>query len=510
MSTAPNDDNTTRYASKTRVERIPLTYYYKNDPVDKTKLALTVVAILGFGAWAAFGLVADPKQHSPGPVASVHAMWNTQCSACHTNFRPTSGDAYALFGNQEQLALFGPDSRHGAVQCTQCHAGGAHHANLKGEEQACASCHREHRGLDAKLTLVADANCTFCHRELSSHAADATKLATQKPLANTAIRSFVDGHPEFRSLAQPDRGRLKFSHSRHMALGQKLAAGDKERAKTLGDLSSTDQEKYRNFANADGVIQLQCASCHETGSPQGAPPTLGDYMQPVNFERHCAACHQQTYAPVADAKLETMPHGLPPEQMLRAVKGEIVEQFLERRTKQQPAADADADPFGFPGKSKKEETAETAAYLAEHLPQAERMLRDRCLQCHVFPAGSKTTPLESPLVPTEVPSVWLKHANFDHRAHRSISCLGCHEQAGAKWKPGTPSLDHEQVMIAGYESCVKCHAPQVAGGTSGARFDCTACHRYHGADKPAGFFDRSFSGPTADAEWNLKWLLAPK
>jgi mono/diheme cytochrome c family protein len=126
MSTDPTNDNTTKYASKTRVERIPLTYYYKNDPVDKTKLALTVVAILGFGAWAAFGLVADPKQHSPGPVASVHAMWNTQCSACHKDFRPTSGDAFAVFGNQEQLSLLGPDSRHGAIQCTQCHAGGAH------------------------------------------------------------------------------------------------------------------------------------------------------------------------------------------------------------------------------------------------------------------------------------------------------------------------------------------------------------------------------------------------
>jgi len=502
----PGDDNTAKYASKTRVARIPLTYYYKNDPVDKTKIALTVVAILGFGAWAAFGLVADPKQHSPGPVASVHAMWNTQCAACHKDFEPTSGDSFALFG--------GP-SRHGIVQCTQCHAGGAHHANLKTTEQACASCHREHRGLDAKLTQVADANCTSCHRELTSHVVDASKLATQKAFVATTIRSFVDGHPEFRSLAEPDPGRLKFSHARHMALGQKLATNDKERAKTLADLPEADRPRYEVWAGgADKVIQLQCVSCHESDSSAGAPPTAGDYMRPVNFERHCAACHQQTYAAVADAALETMPHGLAPAQMLKAVKGEILERFLERNAKQvgtakQPAA-AEADPFGFPGKSKKEETAETAAYLAQHLPQAERMLRDRCLQCHSFPAGSKPSPLESSLVPTEVPSVWLKHASFDHRAHRAMSCLDCHAQAGAAWKSGTPTLDHEQVMIAGYDSCVKCHTPQVAGGTAGARFDCIACHRYHGADKPAGFYDRSFPGLSADAEWNLRRLLAPK
>lgn len=502
MSKDPNGDNTTKYASKTRVERIPLTYYYRNDPVDKTKIALTIAAILGFGAWAAYGLVADPKQHSPGAVASVHTMWNTQCAACHKDFEPTSGDSFALFGGA---------SRHGAVQCTQCHAGGAHHANLKGEEQACASCHREHRGLDARLTLVADANCTSCHRDLTSHALDTAKLATQKPLANTAIRSFVDGHPEFRSLTKADPGRLKFSHARHMALGQKLATNDKELPKKLSDLPEGFRPTYAAWAAADsGVIQLQCASCHETGAPEGAPPTAGDYMQPVNFERHCAACHQQTYAPVAaaEAPLETMPHGLSPEQMLRAVKGEIIERYLERNA-QQPAV-VEADPLGFPGKNKKEDTAETAAYLAEHLPGVERMLRDRCLQCHAFPAGSKHSPLTSPLVPTEVPSVWLTNASFDHRAHRAVSCLDCHAQAAATWKPGTPTLDDDQVMIAGYESCVKCHAPQVAGGTSGARFDCIACHRYHGADKPIGFYDRSFPGLSADADWNLKRLLAPK
>lgn len=507
MAPNPAEDNPSKYASKTRVERIPLTYYRRGDPLDRMKLLLTVLAVVGFGAWAAYGLMADPQQHSPGPVASVHAMWNTQCAACHKPFEPTSGDSFALFGGA---------SRHGTVQCQQCHTGGAHHANLKGEEQSCSSCHHEHRGFDASLTLVADANCTNCHRDLDAHAIDTVRIARTPPFATDAIRSFVTGHPEFKSLRGPDPGHLKFSHARHMALGQQLLATDRELPKKLADLPEEYRAGYeKNKLRPDGIIQLECASCHQTGSHDGAAPTRGDYMQPINYERHCAACHQQTYAPVAevDAKLEVMPHGLAPQQMERAVKAAIVERFLAGKEKNPPAAadnDANVADFGFPGKAKKEETVETAAWIEKHLPRAEQMLRDRCVQCHEFPEGAPTSPLKTPLVRTEVPAVWLKNASFDHRAHRSVSCLGCHAGAAATWKPGTPTLDHEQVMIAGYESCVKCHAPQVATGTAGARFDCVACHRYHGADKPAGFHDRNFRALEADDAWSLLRLLEKK
>ena len=65
-------------------------------------------------------------------------------------------------------------------------------------------------------------------------------------------------------------------------------------------------------------------------------------------------------------------------------------------------------------------------------------------------------------------------------------------------------------MIAGYDSCVKCHAPTTAGGTVGARFDCVACHRYHGADKPPRFFDRSFKPLEAHDERSLLRMLEKK
>lgn len=514
MSTNPADDNA-KYASKTRVARIPLTYYRRADPIDRMKMVLTGLAIVGFGAWAAFGLVAAPEQHSPGQVASVHAMWNTQCAACHQPFEPTTAASFNLFGGA---------TRHGSVQCQQCHTGGAHHTNLKTEEQGCASCHHEHRGLDANLSLVADANCTSCHRDVDAHAKDNVRIARTPPFAADAIRSFVDGHPEFKSLRGPDPGKLKFSHSRHMTLGQQLVPGGREAKKKVTDLPPQYQASYAKLGvGPEQVIQLDCASCHDSGSPSGGPPTSGDYMQPVNFERHCAACHQQTFAPVAPRanaavanvalenaalELETMPHGLGPKEMERIAKAAIVERFLAKQDKN--PAPQPADELGFPGKSSKPDTVETAAWITEHLPRAELMLRDRCVQCHSFPAGAAESPLQSALVKTEVPAVWLKKGMFDHRAHRAVSCVACHEQAAASWKPNTPILDDEQVMIAGYESCVKCHAPTTAVGTVGARFDCVACHRYHGADKPPGFFDRSFKPLEAHDERSLLRMLESK
>ncbi|MCE9605160.1 MAG: hypothetical protein K8U03_09700 [Planctomycetia bacterium] len=502
MAQNPAEDNPSKYASKMRVERIPLTYYRRADPVDRIKLILTVVAVLLFGGWAAFGLVADSKQHSPGPVASVHAMWDKQCAACHKPFEPTSGESFALFG--------GP-SRHGVIQCQQCHSGGAHHTNLKTEEQACSACHREHRGLDAKLTLVADGNCTNCHRDVDAHARDIRLVDRAAPFAAGAIDSFAVGHPEFKALAGPDPGHLKFSHARHMALGQKLLENDRELPKKLSDLPEQHRADYAAYAvGAAGILKLECASCHESVSTGAQLPNDGDYMQPVNFERHCAACHAQTYAPVAevDAKLELMPHGLGPEQMERAVKGAIVDRFLAVKAKSPDANDETG--FGFPGKRPKEETAETAAWIQKHLPRAEQMLRDRCVQCHEFPQDAAASPLKSSPMRTEVPSVWLKNASFDHRAHRSVACVGCHAAAGAAWKPGTPTLDHDQVMIDGYASCAKCHTPHVAGGAVGARSDCVACHRYHGSDKPRGYFDRAFQPLDARNDWSLMHLLEKK
>jgi hypothetical protein len=86
--------------------------------------------------------------------------------------------------------------------------------------------------------------------------------------------------------------------------------------------------------------------------------------------------------------------------------------------------------------------------------------------------------------------VWLEKARFDHSAHRSWSCRECH--AGA-YPPAVPPadvlasspLDHGQVLIAGKESCLGCHAPRQRDAVSGrefggARFDCVECHGYHG------------------------------
>ena len=97
---------------------------------------------------------------------------------------------------------------------------------------ACATCHTDHRGRAADLKRVDDRECGSCH-----------------------LFSSLGKHPEFAAVkAQIQTGLgLSFGHERHIA----------EAAKQLG---------------------RKCEACHEVSSDLTA-------FQPLNFERHCAACH---------------------------------------------------------------------------------------------------------------------------------------------------------------------------------------------------------------------------
>jgi len=196
---------------------------------------------------------------APGDVISRHAPIEARCEECHT-------------------------ARSGAsdLRCQRCHdpsgagrlTNGAHVLFGSGDARkaaaaptlACARCHVEHRGRDARLAAVEEVQCAQCH-----------------------FRSF-SVHPEFavlraRSVEAPG---LKFGHD------------SVEPAKFAGHLAEVAKKK--------GVrIERTCAECHQRTADQR------DFT-PVSFDLHCASCHAK------DGSLGTVDpvpqeDALPPERI---------------------------------------------------------------------------------------------------------------------------------------------------------------------------------------------------
>jgi hypothetical protein len=131
-----------------------------------------------------------------------------------------------------------------------------------------------------------------------------------------------------------------------------------------------------------------------------------------------------------------------------------------------------------------------------------------CVKCHAMEgdaagAAEEWMSLSSPAktaaasvfrtTPTGIPAGprrWYVNSEFDHDAHRSMSCVECHSAAltsektsdlllpdiqwqGLRFKP-----DSTTELIPAQRSCVECHHPDNSDGP-GAASNCTECHVYH-------------------------------
>jgi predicted CXXCH cytochrome family protein len=494
---------------KQRASRIPLDYYKHPDWVQRWKLRLTVIAVVLAIAWCGASLVGagqGNRTFSRGPVASVHAAWDAECSACHVPFKPmgqNAGVSTLIGGAHASDAL-----------CTNCHAGPPHSNRQKpAEVQACASCHRDHRGREASLVQLADKDCTRCHADLNLHVAQ----GVAKYENNVSL--FAKGkHPDFRPLRSQDPGRLKFNHKLHMAPGQVLTSDGKPWR--LADIADpAERERYRNQMRSttpsdDVPVQLSCASCHQLDSGDFAanlpadspakvllpPRAAGAYMLPITYDNQCKACHPLTVEPATKgSKPLTVPHRMEPD----ALRDFLVNAYVGRYIAGSGAAllDAPLPKRTRPGEapepvkpSPEQEKAKTA--IAEQVLNAEKILylgKQTCGECHYYtaPPGDGLRVDARPsfkIEPPQVPSVWFTHAKFNHVSHKALDCKACHARA----YPDDPqaSTVAADVMIPGIDNCIQCHAPSSDSGgkpQGGVRFGCTECHSYHHGDAaPAG------------------------
>lgn len=198
-----------------------------------------IVALLA--AWSL--LRRDGRMVSNGPLSSNHANLENNCAACHSGFAPVSNEACSTCHEKhgDELGVYTFASHY------LYRSDDFQRVVPSPDEEPCIACHTEHQGRTAEITRVADARCQACHE----------------------FSPFSDHHPEFAfaQATEPDSNpgdrALAFAHIQHvkeLIIRQSL------------DASNPDE------------VERTCLACHN-------PEPAGRSFQPIDFDRHCDACH---------------------------------------------------------------------------------------------------------------------------------------------------------------------------------------------------------------------------
>ncbi|WP_435010387.1 hypothetical protein P12x_001651 [Tundrisphaera lichenicola] len=528
---------TIRETGKDRWKKVPKDYFKKPDALQRTKLKFSALALLLALGWGASGIdwtrssgpassVLDLRANH-GTLAKVHAAWDNKCEACHVPFEPIDGRP--LLASKSDSA-----SRTSDKLCMSCHAGPAHHETIRASDvRSCAECHRDHRGREASLVKLDDLECTRCHSSLEQFVDTSKKPEGSRSFAD-AITSFDRDHPPFipdgairnTDKTLQDRGGLKFNHALHMTPG--IVSRPENTKYTVGQIPVAS-ERPRYGKSPDEPVTLDCNSCHVLEASDlkaGTDPSVaawttpvrsdGKYYQPVNFETQCRACHDLNFDPRTPEI--RAPHGVQPQIVVDFLKKTYAAQLFENDPK---LFEKFMPAVSLPGKRPVEPEARKA--FDESVISAEKVLfgdqpgpdlnnlahsRQNCAECHELVKEPESL-VPSRVVPTNVPTVWFTHAQFDHSAHRGVSCRDCHARSYAMDPSGNPiekdltkptkgalapSISSKDVLVPEIENCRKCHSPANSGAgwlpwsgssaspTGGVAFDCTECHTYHNGD----------------------------
>jgi hypothetical protein len=420
--------------TKTLAKRIDLQYFARPHPFRRWRFWLSVgVPLIALGWVVAQRAQGGQKAYSSGPLSHSHAVFTQQCSLCHV---ARTGAFFAHVSDQA---------------CLTCHDAPAHHAEQTFTPQ-CSSCHVEHQGA-MRLAAASDASCTQCHANL--------RTRDGQPHYAASIAGFDSQHPEFSVLApgKSDPGRIKLNHYVHL---QPNLMGPNN---TRVEMSCDDCHRP-----ADGGETWQ----YESAEPRTASLTLTSqdlnereskaYMAPPAFARHCAACHTLQFDRRFDN--EQVPHDKP-----EVVHAFLIKQFGEY-VAAHPAAihEVEVPNRELPERARTPQVARNVSEWIEfRVADAEGLLwLKTCKQCHTLnPTGG---PLPE-VAKSNITARWLPHAEFDHQAHRAMSCTGCHTHA-------PNSRDTADILVPGIQTCQQCHRQQ-GPAKEAAEGRCFECHQYH-------------------------------
>lgn len=215
---------------------------------------LAVVALIDF-------LAAGSRLVSNGPLSSAHADLETSCSSCHGGFSAVSDAACSACHEPpgDELGVF-TFAAHYVYRSDDFQR-----VVPSPDEEPCSSCHVEHEGRRAEITRVPDARCRDCHAYSPFHRRHpeiglaATEPATGDGTAAVAATAApASAAPASATPAVLAPSALAFPHIHHVdELMKRRRLDDVERA---------------------------CLVCHQ-------PRPGGRSFQPIDFDRHCDACH---------------------------------------------------------------------------------------------------------------------------------------------------------------------------------------------------------------------------
>ena len=476
--------------------------------------------ILGglYGLWMLTPSAA--KQLSTGTLSKAHHAWNeTGCEQCHAPWSPINTRSFAR--SPEVIA----DNNR---RCNACHRMADHYPdatkpNLRALE-SCVQCHHEHLGINHNLLDIADESCVRCHADLAQFVEDANRPLSKVTRFDST--NGIPGHPDFQGLTK-DPGTIQFSHTQHMRPGQALKPGDRS-AKTWDSLPPAFQDQYPKPKNGSDPIQLTCGDCHERDHPIAGYGTLESpnaipvtnsldrqtnahvLYKPVEFSKHCEACHQLDLP----HKLDFKDH-----QHLLDVVATSQQQRLARSERLQSTSNPTESSVEEENQLRIAGTAsgkDLIELIKENNPLAKTEIFKTyaCSKCHQPAIDlAAANNLESIVAPSALPTQWLTKASFSHGPHINVQCDVCHKiqldsnaLPTSEPKPLLGGLSSD-VLIDGIQGCQVCHIvdeakrkeAQIAGVKNIARADCIDCHRYHDHGPKGTATGLGFTGATGPA-----------
>jgi hypothetical protein len=206
----------------------------------------------------------------------------------------------------------------------------------------------------------------------------------------------------------------------------------------------------------------------------------GAYMTPMKYVNQCAACHVLQFDPLIP---EPAPHDKP-EKVHAFIVAKLTDYVAANPgvlRQNIPLGDvptlAGPEPqraFLTPRRAEPEPPLPAVTAPAEWVKQradaAERLLWNKnCKICHASTEGSQGGLPTS--VKAVIPTRWLPNSEFDHEAHRMMTCISCH-------KNSPRSKLTSDVNLPGIETCRECHKQAGAPGHA-AEAGCYECHSYH-------------------------------
>lgn len=483
------------------------------------------VSILLIGYFVADQIFFANSFISRGDLTSNHADFASDCTACHDPNNAVTDEkcqsCHEKFG--DKLGIHSFETHYMYMEPDQSRISAASVKN-KENEQTCYSCHPEHKGRLARITVVPDNKCLDCHD----------------------YGSFNSGHPEFQFAREniPDDSAIAFTHIRHTDFISKylVEMGEKANLESTCLFCHVPQSNGLNFEPID--FDDNCSQCHLSAATETAsynvstnnddkpgvltidmirrrvkPGTRWAYYTNPNEFKFVAGGKKVKKSPVyhkdpwilenlkeirsilypnlgIDGLLLTAENPQDIDKRKKQEKAiEILEGYVEQlqgRPEQEVQTDLKtidsllrvarkqlnsmsdvsfANSVTEPTLNPNLTPAQVKAYekLADKLTTVSKKL---CQECHILSGAS--------LISYDGDQKILKRAKFDHRAHiLEKQCLDCHTEI-----PITQEMSNGQVVeasrdvskiqnIPGIDNCMECHTPSKASN------NCVSCHNFH-------------------------------